>query len=202
MRREYNVIDKEPLPPFAENLVFWAPLTEGDLTDHISGKNLTQTNGTVTWDAAVGAYKFVGPNRRQLGIHIAEWSGLSLGLDVTNLEFTIVFEIYKFSNELTTPAHLGGRTFATNLAIGADANVWNKFCTALERYNGVAHHYSHQYLNGVDKLTFDRGTSPILGNVNTNVKVECNDNNDSRTYYMRNVRIYNRALTAEEVAQL
>lgn len=45
------------LPPFAEDLVFWAPLTEGDLTDHISGETGTTSPGaSVQWDDSKGMY--------------------------------------------------------------------------------------------------------------------------------------------------
>lgn len=44
--------------PFAEDLVFYAPLTQGDLTDHISGNSLVFTEGNVVWDSEVGMYRF------------------------------------------------------------------------------------------------------------------------------------------------
>lgn len=46
-----------PLPPFPENLVFWAPLTQGDLSDHISGEVGVSSSGcSATWDSGEGMY--------------------------------------------------------------------------------------------------------------------------------------------------
>ena len=46
-----------PLPPFSENLVFWAPLTQGDLSDHISGEvGASSSNCSAVWDSTEGMY--------------------------------------------------------------------------------------------------------------------------------------------------
>ena len=60
MRREHkdNSGGSQPIP-FEEDLIFYAPLTQGDLTDHVSGTTgqlLTDT--TMTWDANKGMYLF------------------------------------------------------------------------------------------------------------------------------------------------
>lgn len=58
MRREYMKSGGDtPLPPFSENLVFWAPLTQGDLSDHISGEVGVSSSGcSATWDSSEGMY--------------------------------------------------------------------------------------------------------------------------------------------------
>lgn len=40
------------------NLIFYAPLTENDLTDHISGEGMLFTSTTHTWNATHGMYEF------------------------------------------------------------------------------------------------------------------------------------------------
>ncbi len=200
-RRHITPSGGEPLPPYSENLVFWAPLTEGDLTDHVSGASMSVNSGTVTWDTS-GGYKCVGPLRNNT--YIAAWNELSLGFDITNLQFTTTYEIFYFSSPYTIPVCLGGRTFAQNIDLQLTNYKWQRIANVLEPYDGVNLHYSHQYVDGIDKNRISRGTSPITGNVNTNVRVELNTtpNYGSRTYIIRDIRIYNRALTASEVAQL
>lgn len=58
MRREYIKSGGDtPLPPFSENLVFWAPLTQGDLSDHISSEVGVSSSGcSATWDSSEGMY--------------------------------------------------------------------------------------------------------------------------------------------------
>lgn len=57
MRRQHKQLDGTPLPPFAENLVFWAPLTQGDLSDHISGEvGASSSNCSAVWDGTEGMY--------------------------------------------------------------------------------------------------------------------------------------------------
>lgn len=62
MKRQETLSDNVP---FANSLIFYAPLTEGDLTDHVSGatgipciEGGTMPVDNLTWDAANGAYKF------------------------------------------------------------------------------------------------------------------------------------------------
>ncbi|MCR4964872.1 MAG: LamG domain-containing protein [Bacteroidales bacterium] len=203
MSRRHNILTGEDLPPFSENLVFWAPLTQGDLTDHVSGVTLSVPYGSVTWDAGSQGYKIYGPNSAKK--YVGAWMNLSLGFDITNLGYTLSFELYSWSAVWIIPACLGGRTFAQNVNIGATNNTWQRITNVLEPYDGVNVHYSHQYLNGVDKFPYSRGTSPVAGNSSTNLQVELNtrgDNNLNYTYVMRNITIYNRALSASEVAQL
>lgn len=53
-RREYNV--KSDV--FPSGLVFYAPMSQGDLTDHISGNSLVIANpNKVTWDSDNGMYR-------------------------------------------------------------------------------------------------------------------------------------------------
>lgn len=58
MRREHKQPrGNTPLPPFTEDLVFWAPLSQGDLTDHISGETgVSSSNCSAVWDSTEGMY--------------------------------------------------------------------------------------------------------------------------------------------------
>ena len=58
MRRE-QLTDSNT--PTGDELIFDAPLTQGDLTDHISGSVATygsNPNGSVVWDSTQNAYHF------------------------------------------------------------------------------------------------------------------------------------------------
>ena len=93
MRREHT-ISSESLP---EGCVFYAPLSQGDLTDHISGVTASfgsTPNGEVTWDSTIGAYHFY-----KMGIgQSCYWNNLDLGLDFTNNQLNdsirIEYDIY------------------------------------------------------------------------------------------------------------
>lgn len=65
------------------DLIFDAPLTQGDLTDHVSGVTASfgsTPNGDVTWDSTIGAYHFY-----KMGVgQSCYWNNLDLGLDLTN----------------------------------------------------------------------------------------------------------------------
>lgn len=77
MRREHHINRLIP-----ENCIFYAPLTQGDLTDHISGINASygnHPNGSVEWDSNVGAYHFYKNGAGQACC----WDGLNLGFDLT-----------------------------------------------------------------------------------------------------------------------
>ena len=66
MRREH-VLDNISNIPFAEDLVFYAPLTEGDLTDHVNNlQGKVKTTASITWDSSVGMYLIDSPQKNYL----------------------------------------------------------------------------------------------------------------------------------------
>lgn len=90
MRREDIIKQNAPSVPFEEDLVFYAPLTQGDLTDHISGSTGVAVNDTrsdnLTWNSSVGAYivharnykenpiVWSTPNRKEMWNNPIEWT--------------------------------------------------------------------------------------------------------------------------------
>lgn len=181
--------------------VFYAPLTNGDLTDHISGQPLVVTNGTVTWDSVENAYKFYGPNT--LNTYIAHWQNLNLNLDTSNLAGSWMCEV-NGDNSNIIPICFGGRNFAQSIITG-NINQWFKWATTLPN---VAPRKQWWYTDGEPSSLFpngyDRGSSPIVLTSAAQYSVECNPSGSSslimnKTYYMRNAMIFNRELTQQEV---
>lgn len=49
--------------PLDSSLIFWAPMEQGDLTDHVTGIQMQLTgNGVIEWDNNVGIYKITTPS--------------------------------------------------------------------------------------------------------------------------------------------
>ena len=98
MRREH-LSSTRVLPdiPFAEDCIFYAPLTQGDLTDHISSNTLTVLSpATCTWDSSKNMYYFNAYNMGGWNTKF-RWSGLDLGIvsdpnNVSNLHYTVYWE--------------------------------------------------------------------------------------------------------------
>lgn len=225
MRRENAIIGGgAPLPPFAENLVFWAPLTEGDLTDHVSGVSPAPGTGSCTWDSGMNAYRFVGNQgfaaQRCLIYNIPD------GIDFRqseNYNFSIFAKILIVNCNATTDFAMLGSGIMENkdgisvFSIGES----HRFNTSTN--NPVS-------LGSWHELCMTRGTRDVLFYVDkslsrssywddTNYKpfniakaVEVGANkyisvgNVTYSYtfnaYIKDVRIYDRVLSVSEVAQL
>lgn len=58
MRRCYTVDSSTPKPsPISSGCIFNAPLTNGDLTDHVNNVTGVTGNGQLTWSDSFGAYQ-------------------------------------------------------------------------------------------------------------------------------------------------
>ena len=221
----------EPLPPFSESLVFWAPLTEGDLTDHISGSVGTtpsnNTNCSVTWDDNRGLYRI---NNRVSGFAGLWWQGLNMFPDAVNgstLMRDIPKTIYLKVLVVTTP---NGNGYAYSVGVGAGNDGYNYnvttgtqravaecLCPTKAPFNipiGTLHAICYtrdnltntQYLDGtlVSTNPNDPWTQLYYTRFGTRMSaVFCPQNaGDIADMCIQDIRIYNRALTASEVAQL
>jgi len=59
-KRHYNIEQGGWNPLTDPTLIFYAPMSNGDLTDHISGNSLNMVNPSrVTWENSVGMYKVI-----------------------------------------------------------------------------------------------------------------------------------------------
>ena len=77
-------------------LVFYAPLTEGDFYDHISGIEMQSGTGTITWDSNKAAYHFLQASNNR-GV-VGYWDGLNLDIDIEHWGITMVAEYAAVNN--------------------------------------------------------------------------------------------------------
>ena len=207
--------------PFAENLVFYAPLTEGDLTDHISGKSPSTDSGcSVTWNSTYNMYQlycYGGDYRAAL-----RWVGLSLydtghnirtdGLTVTaNIKFISQsgnnYSAFYACDSLKDTfgqyasnrayLYLCNARFGTS-GVGSDIN---RLTTALS-YGGSNN--LKFYKNSSLATSMNWGASEISASraPDTLGLCERHTNNTNMTILISDVRVYNRVLSASEVGQL
>ena len=197
-----------PDVPFAENLVFYAPLTEGDLTDHISGTIGTKmSNCEMYYDGVKEAYKLISePNRNKYYVSPLCWTGLSTMLNTRPLTLSIdvagVDQGNGYCAMLITPSwsiiqknychfYLGEVRFG-----GLDTS-FNRYVAVFDTNNYVGF-----YKNGVlINQQSNWGLNPVYtgeGSVAICMANDCN----IYSIYAKNARIYNRVFTAQEVAQL
>ena len=79
MRREHKNI--EEVVPFRESLVFYAPLTQGDLSDHVSGVKPTTDSGcSYVWDDAKQMYLFETSTNTSSWECCLKYRGMGMGL--------------------------------------------------------------------------------------------------------------------------
>ena len=219
-RRELFKTRALPDVPFAENLVFYAPLTEGDLTDHISGTSpTTGAAGTsVTWNTGKGMYLFA--------------------FDETASVWTGAAAVYNNPAVLSNIQALCGDEQPCALVIQCEiiaqyGNRYGEFTACYDsqshrsrldlcsqRLNGYAENDSYViYPTGFNKLaivyeagkrrsyvngTLGKEMDWVQGTLNLDgVYIALKLSNNYRLQcYVKDIRIYNRSFTAQEVAQL
>lgn len=206
--------------PFAEDLIFYAPLTQGDTTDHISGQDIhIRHAGALTWDNAEGAYKFSGSYAEFYSQFY--WSNLSLGLNVSSantVEYTMYSKIKIVSAVDITYSRFFpsvGRTDGSGRYVGSPLFQCTSFYftsyTSSHWYEFVGSIANNVGNNYVDKIlarttTSGYGVSGLpASDMNKYVSIFPIYNINgahSGVAYVRDVRFYNRALTAAEIAQL
>lgn len=213
MRPCYKKLGQEPLPPFYENLVFWAPLTEGDLTDHISGvEPTTGQNCIVTWDSNKISYLIDASAAGDL-VYGLLWEHLSLNL-VDGHEATIYVEVCYSKGTYNSSSFFAG---VPNILSDAETQSSNYVAVQPIRFSlqpsstFVKLVCSCPTLDGVNVKNpafYKNGSLFVTGNwrakskLSRNVVCAVQNYHSSISAYIRDIRIYNRALTAEEVAQL
>ena len=210
MRRNYDHIIED------DSVVFYAPLTQGDLTDHISGNTFITTGsgngGTATWDANQNAYYFY----KSGGIGQAgRWEGLSLGLDTNHVVATLICDTYGNTNDTWYRGACIGAYSTTNQNTHLFPNVTletSKGATMKAWHSVVVSYcddgYGRIYLDGnlynTENVRISRSKGTLTPSfINRYVSIGRADGNTPPTNcYVSNLIILNRALTAEEVQEL
>lgn len=209
-RRHYNKLQQEPLPPFAENLVFWAPLTEGDLTDHIN-EIVPNIQGSATWDGVKGMYILDSTLNSQwkAALQYTKEGGYNINaLDGWTLfgYFEIVYSSWDYNVIMaSTSSYIRNNGWSTKKECFAYMNEHNvgvlsgkhKLCMTAKVNLWIF------YVDGVQVGTSAGYTYEQQINPPTKIDI-CSSNTGRHKIqeYANDVRVYNRALTASEVAQL
>ena len=193
--------------------VFYAPLTEFETRDLISGSQMQQgNNGTVTWDANEQAWFFQDLYANVYDV-VASWQNLSLPFDITNIGFTLLYELNIYQNGVDggyigamLPIVLGGRTLALNARYAtSQLNTWYKVAQVFPKYEGMIR-YSYIYSDGNVVRSDNRGTTRYTGNSLTNTRVDSNYRNSqayrNAKYYMRNAMVFDAALTQAQIREI
>lgn len=217
MRREHNTNTEQSYIDWLKSLgcVFYAPLTEFETRDLISGSQMQQgNNGTVTWDATEQAWYFEDLNASTYDV-VASWQNLSLSFDITNIGFSLCYEINiynngNFSNDYMgmgmLPIVLGGRTVAINAQYAtSQLHIWYKVAQVFPKYEGM-NRYSYIYSDGNVVKSVNRGKTSWRGNSLTNTRVDSNYRNSqaysSCKYYLRNAMFFDANLTQTQIREI
>ena len=206
MKREEIVIS-QPFPPFYEDLVFYAPLNENDLSDHISNvQAVSLGNGSYQWYGSEFAHKLTTNTGASLGFSIANFANL-----IPN-SFTIFAKV-KVAVASTTFYIFSAGTYASNncwpfvgthnVGVASDTSNWHDIATVCDKSAYTQHYYKDGVLytslsRPANHNTWPSNWSNLLKN---NVSIGTYYGY-SGTAFVKDVRVYNRALTPAEVAQL
>lgn len=225
MERRRLLDNGQPIP-YWENCVFYAPLTQGDLSDWISGsvcqKYPTASFAYMTFDSNIGAYLFYGTiSSNGYTADVFSWSGLNMGLfsdnmTLSDVELTLHFwcRVYH-ANDYTAGRGLPSITHVVDVT----HYIYCPNTAAMARYGLSNDNTFHQcvakvsggnvmtYKDGVLQQTYSfsvvkNGFTNEEANKHVTIDPIFGGRQQSGSSYIKDIRIYNRALTAAEIAQL
>jgi hypothetical protein len=221
-RRRMMCGTREVLP---QGCIFYAPLKKNDLTDHVSGATMTISQGTVTFDNNYGMYKFEIPANTN-SIACAYWD-----VDFTN-DFTLTNnDEYTLYAKVIVPIVNNGRpylvglgnfdvnnsykpNFAGNAVLGTGnsgsiGSIGNPAYAALTRQrsgnSGWLTYYSKNFNESVNSSHMSNPAN--WSNNNLCAKRVCllfsrDSNYSAFTAYIKDIYIFNRALSQTEIQNL
>lgn len=197
MSRRHDIITGGEVIP--EGCVFLAPLGENDLRDHVSGESFV-VDGQLTWNDTEKAYLVTLGG---VGTRVAHIAVPNMGIST---KMTTVYEYKENGGSNFRPAcfgaaYSGGDSYPYVLPFvfgGArgNANQWKKFVQTWD--------------NGAFKA-WKNGVLYNTQTINTTINNECNTglsigyvlgSGHSGSYYVKNLRIYNRILSQQEINEL
>lgn len=213
--------------PFKDNLVFYAPLNDGNLADMISGNSCQKasfaTLASIAYDSNVGAYLFTSGNYSSRYKDIFYWENLNLGLfsnnmNLSDVAYTMVSKIRVVTaNAIGTSRHIPGLfhaggynyyIYSPNVAAGAyfnDDTIDNQWHEYIVRVgNGTTETIKDKtlqrtYAFSVTKSNYNYSESNKWVAVYVNY---ASNNQQMGSAYIKDVRLYNRALTMDEIRSL
>lgn len=218
MRKEHLNTVSEDIP-FVENLIFHTPLTEGDLTDHVSGVSPTPGTGGCTWDSAYDAYRIFTTAEYQ---HCLIYN-IPDGIDFKsseNYNFSIYTKIFinSYNGTIDYAILYDGINWPTSnnsYSIGEThryntstdnpitKNAWHEICMA--RYEDNTFFYVDKALSRTTQTSQYAAfniSDAVAKNKHKNLAVGTSIYNYKFNIYIKDLRIYDRALSASEIVQL
>lgn len=212
MRRE--TFEKGGIP-FEENLVFFTPLTENDLTDHINNVTPIASLGA-TWDSNKSAYMFRTNTGGQycLRYYITNINnyqdGYTVSADVYVQSYNGTCDVVTFGYPIQIRESVSQSVaiVETHRFTGFATMGWHRIVQTSTRDNGSS--YVRLYIDGslVKEFTASSSSYPNLpisfwtGNVIDYITIGCGYYNYHYTAFFKNIMIFNRILNDSEVTQL
>lgn len=220
MKREHK--DIVEVVPFRESLVFYAPLTEGDLTDHVSGQSLVYPSGRVVFDSERGMYLFSKmPKTNEIYFPVNLYAA-----GIQQCRYTIfvdcqaqTYGYYNYPPYVVIGGYSDTTSWRPSVACIRDesnttrglrkkrAFVATKSATMAPEYSayyiddaGVHYVFGENNLSLGSVIDPQNWTPIMKQRVSLNPKRDSNDTNYK--VYLKDIRIYNRALSENELAQL
>lgn len=212
MRREYEVAERGAvdMPPFADNLVFWAPLDNGDVTDHISGKSPSSDSGCgYEWDENKGMYLLHAVGSSSSCYTALKYSNLNLFEN--GHEHTLVIDVDEnnswFSSTYTNRYNIMIGSPIRTSSNGVSTYICHyRYSTSYTPMVGT-HRYVMVVKSGTwkfykDGVLITSLSSTGVSNGKSVAICQLNTNNSRNYIWAKNARIYNKAFSDEEVRQL
>lgn len=213
-----RLLDNPQLDP---SIVFYAPLGQGDTTDHISGNDVTvDSYGALSWNNSESAWYFNGSYYGYYSKSLFAWKNLDMGIfssstTAANVVFTISAKIkVQSANDIGTSRFIPSFSYVQDgshylYAFASRGAFWNA------SIDGQWHEYTLRVsngsaecmLDGVLKNTYSMSMSQsgfVVADTDNYLAVYSlfNANKFGGSAYIKNVIVYNRALTDAEIAQL
>lgn len=225
MRREYS-ISREHHEKLPEGLVFWAKLDYGNLSDTISGvegspcfESGIQPSDNLSWDSNNNAYKFRTNARYQNSIrfYLPNFSSLVASIQSNSIIWSC--EVKCSSNTCYYPitfgycknndsGHLYGYTpsHLNRVKNYVFDGRWHKVTFGFE----FSTHTIYHYVDGVLRATStDYYSSSQVWKPNWNAEMKKyislgvnQDGQGNITYWIRDMKLFNKEFTQQELSQL
>lgn len=218
MRRE-SLIESDSHTPIYGELIFDAPLSYGDLTDHISGNSAVYgsgINGTVNWDNSLKAYHFY---KQASNGQACYWQDLNLNIATSSNKVTsslcVEFDVFSYLDPLGNSTWNGENIWRRGVVLGAwtstsqntfwipvDWKVYDTSAPGCAAAAGVWQHIvainiNQQNTTYVDNRVFTDASATIGSNagsrnnsfISTYVSIGKLNNNLIDAYF-KNIKIY------------
>lgn len=199
--------------------IFYAPLSENDTTDKISGVNgSVQYSNSVTWDTDKNMYLFSKNNSYSPSQGIMVYSGLNLDFpNLNNVEFTLLYDINvkvggyhpsaspNISPKWIAPIVLGERKVIINMENSNPSLNSNYKMGVIFPNHNSGKHISKWYVNGSQTSSFTY-TSAMVGDYTIRDRVYINYCNSNAytgcQFYLKDMMIFNKELTINEIRKI